>query len=70
MSYIPDNYDAFDVHNAREERTEREWLRKLPRCSECGHPIRDDNCWVIGDEIFCEECIDGFKDFTDNHTRG
>lgn len=62
-----DNYDLFDMHNAREERAEREWLSRLPVCSECGEPIRSENCWVIGDEIFCEECIDSFKDYTENH---
>lgn len=70
MSYVPDNFDAFDAHNAREERAEREWLRKLPRCSYCGEPIRDDNCWLIGGEIYCEECIDQMKDYTENHMRG
>lgn len=67
MSYVPDNYDAFDRHNARQEASERNWVRRLPRCNKCGYPIRDDECWVIGDEIYCEECIDGYKDYTENH---
>lgn len=67
MSNVPDNYDAFDAYDREQERKEREWVRRLPRCSNCGHPIRDEECWVIGDEIYCEECIDGFRDDTDKH---
>ena len=70
MSYVPDNYDAFVAHDREQERKEREWVRRLPVCSECGKPIRSENCWVIGDEIFCEECINGYKDYTENHMRG
>lgn len=70
MSYVPDAFDAFDRHNARQEAAERNWVRRLPVCSECGHPIRSENCWKIGDELFCEECIDGFQDYTENHMRG
>lgn len=62
-----DNYDAFDAHDREQERREKEWLRKLPICSKCRYPIRSEECWVIGDEIYCEECIDGFKDYTENH---
>ena len=68
--YVPDNCDAFDRHDAQQERAEREWLRKLPRCSKCGEPIRGDDCWVIGDEIYCEDCIDSFRDYTENHMKG
>lgn len=67
MSYCPDSYDAFRDHSERQERAEREWLRKLPRCSKCGEKIRDDECYVIGDEIYCEDCIDSFREYTENH---
>lgn len=62
-----DNYDLFAQHQARQDREEKEWLARLPVCSACEYPIRSENCWVIGDEIFCEECIDSFKDYTENH---
>ena len=66
----PDNYDAFDRHDAEQERAEKEWREKAPECSECGRPIMGEDCWVIGDAIFCEECIDGFRDYTKNHMEG
>lgn len=62
-----DNYDAFVAHDREQERKEKELARRLPECCECGHTIKDDYCWVIGDAIFCEECICGFRDKTDNH---
>ena len=65
--YIPDYNDAFNGYETEQERAERAWIRKLPRCSKCGEPIRDEDCWVIGDEIYCEYCIDEFKDYTENH---
>lgn len=70
MSYVPDNCDAFDAHDREQERAERDWVRRLPVCSECGKKIRDEDCWVIGDAIYCEECIDGFRDYTKNHMEG
>lgn len=70
MPYCPDNYDAFDRYDADCERAERNWLARLPKCSWCGDPIRSDNCYIIGDDIVCEECIESTKDYTENHMRG
>ena len=67
--YCPDNYDAFDDYSYMQDKAEAEWLAKLPECSECGEPIRDEDCWVIGDEIFCEKCIDGFREYTTNNMK-
>jgi formylmethanofuran dehydrogenase subunit E len=53
-------------HEARQER----YLERLPICSECGEPITDDECYEIGDELFCEECIEGKKVYTSNYVRG
>ena len=68
--YVPDNYDAYDRYDAEQSASEERWLKRLPECSECGRKIRDEHCWVIGDEIYCEDCIDGFKDYTENHMEG
>lgn len=65
-----DNFEAFDRHNAEQEREEKAWLDKLPRCCWCGEPIRSEKCWTIGGEIYCEECIDEAEDYTENHMRG
>lgn len=52
------------------EHREREWLKRLPVCSECGKKIRDEQLYVINDEYYCEECVDGFRDYTENHMEG
>lgn len=70
MSYVPDNYDAFRDYDARMEREEREWRAKAPKCEKCKRPIMADDCWVIGNEVYCEECIDSFRDCTENHMEG
>ncbi len=65
----PDNYDAFARHDAEQERAEKNWVKGLPICPWCDKPIRTDICFVIGDEIVCEDCIDECKDYTENHMR-
>ena len=62
--YCPDNYDAFCEHEARQEKA----LAKLPECSECGHPIQDDTCFNINDELICNECMnENHRVFTDDY---
>ena len=41
-------------------------LEELPICTECEEPIQEMECYVIGDRIICEHCIDNFKEFTEN----
>ena len=65
--YCPDNYDAFVAHEAMRDREHEEIEKRLPKCSECGEPIWDDECYEIGGKLYCEECIEGFKVWTDNH---
>ena len=65
-----DNYDAFREHDAQQEASEKRWLARLPECSGCGEKIRGEHCWKIGDEYYCEECIDSFRDYTENHMEG
>lgn len=31
---------------------------KLPRCSECGESIHDDNYYEIDGKIYCQKCLD------------
>lgn len=50
-------------HDAEQEAM----LDRLPRCCHCGHPIQDDICYKINDEIYCEECHnDEFRVWTDD----
>ena len=51
--YTGDPYADYLAH----ERDQERWLEKLPRCSECGEPIQDEHCFVIYDEVICEECL-------------
>lgn len=64
--YCPDNYDAFLEHEARQEK----WFERLPVCSECGEAIQDEECYEIGDELFCLDCIESKKVYTENYVRG
>lgn len=63
----PDYNDLLDIHEAEQERAYKRWLERLPRCSECGKKIESENCYEIGGELFCEECVESFKVCTENH---
>lgn len=65
--YCPDNYDAFVAYEERREREHQEWKRKLPKCSKCGKPIEDDECYDIDGELICEHCIEKKKVCTENY---
>jgi formylmethanofuran dehydrogenase subunit E len=67
--YCPDNYDAFVAYEERREREHQELLKRLPKCSKCGKPIENDECYEIGDELYCEECIENSKVWTDNYMK-
>ena len=51
-----DNYDLWAIHDAKRE-AERE---KLPRCVCCNETIMEDTCYVINDEVICEECLNTY----------
>lgn len=51
--YIPDNYDLFKQHDAEQQKQ----LDRLPRCSECEHPIQDEFCFEVNGELVCDECM-------------
>lgn len=70
MPYVRDAFDDVDDYDRGQEREEKAWLNKLPRCCCCGEPIRSEKCWTIGGEIYCEECINDGEDYTENHMRG
>lgn len=50
---IPDNYDLWEAHEARQKKQ----LEALPHCDECGEPIQDDFYFEINDTIMCECCL-------------
>ena len=51
----------------RREAAEKRWFESRPRCCECGKPIQDDELYNIHGELYCEECIESFKEDTDDH---
>lgn len=52
-----DNIDFYMEHELEEERQYQRWLETRPVCDECGEYITDDWCWEIGNEVFCEDCL-------------
>lgn len=70
MSYVPDNYDMFCQHDAQQEQAEKDWLARLPLCEDCEKPIRDEECFKIGDMLFCPDCMEQKKVYTENYMRG
>lgn len=50
------SYDA-DVYYGKMD----EMLNKLPKCSDCGEPIQDDEAYLIDGELICERCMDNYK---------
>ena len=51
---LQDNYDLFARHDAEQEAE----LEKRPVCSCCCHPIQDEFCYQVDEEILCAECMD------------
>lgn len=62
---IPDNYSQWARHDAEQEAA----LHLLPVCSECGEHIQAETCFVVNDEIICEECMEQFRKYTDDLMR-
>jgi formylmethanofuran dehydrogenase subunit E len=50
------DYDRYDAQVQSE-------LDRLPKCSECGNPIQDEECYEFNDELICEGCL------IDNHRK-
>lgn len=64
--HIPDNYDAYLQHEAGQERQ----LARMPVCCSCGEKITDEECYEIGGELFCLNCIEENKVRTENYIKG
>lgn len=50
---VPDNYDAFCRHEARQEAE----LQKLPVCCFCDEPIQSEDCYLIYGDFVCPDCL-------------
>lgn len=51
----------------REYSEAEKYEQSCPVCDGCGDHILDEDCYVIGDEIFCPECIESFRTLTENY---
>ena len=51
---IPDNYDLWEAHQAKQDK----WLSERLVCEYCGQPIQEDFYYEINDEVVCEKCLD------------
>lgn len=64
--YVPDNYDAYNRHEAEQEA----WLEKRPICECCGEPIQDDYLYDVDGVIYCEDCMrESFRQSSENYER-
>lgn len=50
---IPDNYDRWAAHEAKQEA----WLSERLVCEYCGRPIQEDYFYEINGDILCEKCL-------------
>lgn len=51
----------------RHETEQQKWLNKLPECDCCCEPIQSEHCFVLHGEIYCEECMENFRRFTEDY---
>lgn len=64
MCWTDDPCADFLRHDAEQQA----WLDKLPKCSECGQPIQDDEAYYINDEWICQECLNNnYKRWVDDY---
>lgn len=50
---MPDNYDLWSAYQNKIEAE----LEKFPKCTECGEPIVDDDCYEFDGDLICLECL-------------
>ena len=49
----PDNYDAFEQHDAEQEKQ----LDRLPVCEYCEEPIQEEYAYYIEGAWYCTRCM-------------
>lgn len=62
---LPDYHDLWRAH----DRAQAEKLERLPKCSECGHPIQSEECYEFDDGLICPRCLkENHRVWTDDYT--
>lgn len=62
MDRVPDNYDLFEMHEAKIYNEQR----RRPRCSVCEEPIMEDYLYRIKGLAICPDCLDEFKEWIED----
>lgn len=60
-------FDHITAELNRREAAEKRRIDSLPKCCECGKPIQDEKLYNINGDLYCEECIENFKEDTEDH---
>lgn len=61
-----DNYSLWERHDKNQNRR----LEKYPVCCVCGEHIQDDFLYVIDNDLFCESCMDDYRQPTEKYMEG
>ena len=56
---IPDNYSAYEAH----ERNQAAAVARRKICDCCGEPIFSESAFRIGDELWCEDCMEDCRTY-------
>ena len=56
-----DNYKLWEIHDAEQAAS----LHKLPKCKECGEHIQQERAVYIGDNWYCDNCLDENRRYID-----
>ena len=59
----PDYNELWDEYELRKEAE----LDKLPRCDECGEPIQTEECYKFDGYVYCLDCMESHKMWTDDY---
>ena len=59
-----DPYYDFDQWDAEQAR----YLARLPKCSECGQPIQDEEYYEIDGKFYCSDCLETYhRHYTEDY---
>lgn len=58
-----DNYDLWEAN----EREKEKWLKKRPVCRLCKNHIQDEDAYLIGNDWYCEDCMQENKVYIEDY---
>lgn len=42
------------------------WLKSRPICSQCGEHIQDEYGYRLGNDLYCEECVNSWREWIED----